>query len=148
MTTPTPSIALLALVAKQMSLDIKAPAYAQIPDPLQINMEINVTGGPHGDEMQRCEVMVRLTASRGKIPAYTASAVFEAVGKMEGFTAEQIEEMRDSILGTQAFPYVRQALSNMVSHAGYPAPMLPLMQIPPKSMQKAMAEPANEASIH
>lgn len=136
---------LQAIVAKKLTLDVFIPAYTPKLTQPQLNMDVSLQAGPHGAESDRCEVTVKLTAKLGEAPVYTAVAVFEALASFVGLSQAQRAELREPLLANQIFPYIRQALSGLVSQAGFPAPLLPLMQAAPRSSAPQL--PANDAAL-
>jgi preprotein translocase subunit SecB len=122
---PQPSFQIEKLYVKDLSLEV--PHAPQIfMEMQQPQLEIQVQHGhtPCGESLYEVVVTVTVTARAGEKTVFLAEAAQAGLFTASHIPADELEPLLAIGCPTILYPYVREAISDLVTRAGFPAVVL------------------------
>jgi preprotein translocase subunit SecB len=89
-----------------------------------VNVEIQTSGKTLADDVQEVVLTVTVTAKLGDKTAYLAEVSQAGVFTLAGFSDEERAHMQGSYCPNLLFPYVREAVSDLIGKGGFPQLLL------------------------
>jgi len=89
-----------------------------------VNVQLNSRAAPMADQMHEVVLSVTVTAKLGDKTAYLVEVQQAGVFRAEGFEQAQLNHLLGSFCPNILFPYVREAISDMVTRGGFPQLLL------------------------
>jgi preprotein translocase subunit SecB len=110
---------------KDMSLEVpNAPqVYMEVSNP-QLEIQVRNEGMQFADGMFEVTVTVTVTARAGEKTVFLAEAAQAGIFSVRGIAAEDLDPLLGIGCPTILYPYVREAISDLVIRAGFPAVVL------------------------
>ena len=110
---------------KDLSLEVpNAPqVYMEMANP-QLEIQVRNEGMQFADGMFEVTVTVTVTARAGEKTVFLAEAAQAGIFSVRGIAAEDLDPLLGIGCPTILYPYVREAISDLVTRAGFPAVVL------------------------
>jgi len=89
-----------------------------------VNVQLNSRATALEDNAHEVVLAVTVTVKLGDKTAYLAEVQQAAIFKIENFPAEQMGHVLGSFCPNILFPYVREAISDLVARGGFPQMLL------------------------
>ena len=145
---PPPSFQIEKLYVKDLSLEVpNAPqVFMQAENP-QLEIAVRNEAMQFADALFEVTVTVTATARSGDKTVFLAEAAQAGIFSVRGVAPAELEPLLGIACPTILFPYVREAISDLVTRAGFPAVVLAPVsfeQIYMERRQQAAAEPGIE----
>ena len=90
----------------------------------EVNVQLNSRAMPMVDEMHEVVLSVTITTKQGDKVAYLIEVQQAGIFRTEGFEQPQLNHLLGSYCPNILFPYVREAISDMVARGGFPQLLL------------------------
>lgn len=90
----------------------------------EVNVQLNSRAAPMADQMHEVLLSVTITAKLGDKTAYLVEVQQAGIFRTEGFEQPQLNHLLGSFCPNILFPYVREAISDMVTRGGFPQLLL------------------------
>ena len=113
------------LYIKDLSLEVpNAPqVFMQTENP-QLEIQVRNEGAQFADGLFEVTVTVTVTARSGEKTVFLAEAAQAGIFSVRGIPAEDLDPLLGIGCPTILYPYVREAISDLVTRAGFPAVVL------------------------
>ena len=113
------------LYIKDLSLEVpNAPqVFMQTENP-QLEIQVRNEGAQFADGLYEVTVTVTVTARAGEKTVFLAEAAQAGIFSVRGIPAEDLDPLLGIGCPTILYPYVREAISDLVTRAGFPAVVL------------------------
>lgn len=113
------------LYIKDLSLEVpNAPqVFMQMGNP-QLEIQVRNEGAQFADGLFEVTVTVTVTAREGEKTVFLAEAAQAGIFSVRGIPAEDLDPLLGIGCPTILYPYVREAISDLVTRAGFPAVVL------------------------
>ena len=113
------------LYIKDLSLEVpNAPqVFMQMENP-QLEIQVRNEGAQFADGLYEVTVTVTVTARAGEKTVFLAEAAQAGIFSVRGIPAEDLDPLLGIGCPTILYPYVREAISDLVTRAGFPAVVL------------------------
>jgi preprotein translocase subunit SecB len=124
--SPAPaSFQIEKLYIKDLSLEVPhAPqVFMQMENP-QLEIQVRNEGAQFADGLFEVTVTVTVTAREGEKTVFLAEAAQAGIFSVRGIPAEDLDPLLGIGCPTILYPYVREAISDLVTRAGFPAVVL------------------------
>ena len=123
--TPQASFQIEKLYIKDLSLEVpNAPqVFMQLENP-QLEIQIRNEAAQFADGLFEVTVTVTVTARSGEKTVFLAEAAQAGIFTVRGVPAEELDPLLGIGCPTILYPYVREAISDLVTRAGFPAVVL------------------------
>ena len=110
---------------KDLSLEVpNAPqVFMQTENP-QLEIQVRNEGAQFADGLYEVTVTVTVTARAGEKTVFLAEAAQAGIFSVRGIPAEDLDPLLGIGCPTILYPYVREAISDLVTRAGFPAVVL------------------------
>lgn len=110
---------------KDLSLEVpNAPkVFMEVENP-QLEIQVRNEGAQFADELFEVVVTVTVTARSGEKILFLAEAAQAGIFSVRGIPAEDLDPLLGIGCPTILYPYVREAISDLVTRAGFPAVVL------------------------
>jgi preprotein translocase subunit SecB len=136
------------LYVKDLSLEVpNAPqVFVQAENP-QLEIQVRNEGTQFAEAMFEVTVTVTVTARAGEKTVFLAEVSQAGIFSVHGVPAEDLDPLLGIACPTILYPYAREAISDLVTRAGFPAVVLAPVsfeQIYMERRQQAAAEPKIE----
>jgi preprotein translocase subunit SecB len=120
-----PSFQIEKIYVKDLSLEIPAgpQAFMQQAQP-QLEVQINTGGGKFADDYYEVSVSATVTAKAGERTLFLAEAVQAGIFSVRNVAAEELDPLLNIGCPTILFPYLREAISDLVTRGGLPPELL------------------------
>ena len=133
------------LYVKDLSLEVpNAPqVFMQTENP-QLEIQVRNVGVQFAEAMFEVTVTVTVTARAGEKTVFLAEVAQAGIFSAHGIPAQDLEPLLGIGCPTILYPYAREAISDLVTRAGFPAVLLAPVsfeQIYMERRQQAAAEP-------
>ena len=143
-----PSFQIEKLYVKDLSLEVpNAPqVFMQAENP-QLEIQVRNEAAQIGEALFEVVVTVTVTARAGEKTIFLVEAAQAGIFSARGVAQEDLEPLLGIGCPTILYPYVREAISDLVTRAGFPAVVLAPVsfeQIYMERRQQASAEPKIE----
>lgn len=90
----------------------------------EVNVQLNTRAAPLADHMHEVVLSVTITAKLGDKTAYLVEVQQAGIFRTEGFEEAQLNHLLGSFCPNILFPYVREAISDLVARGGFPQLLL------------------------
>ena len=90
----------------------------------EVNVQLNSRAAPMVDDMHEVVLSVTITTKQGDKVAYLIEVQQAGIFRAEGFEQPQLNHLLGSYCPSILFPYVREAISDMVARGGFPQMLL------------------------
>ena len=113
------------LYIKDLSLEVpNAPqVFMQMGNP-QLEIQVRNEGAQFADGLFEVTVTVTVTAREGEKTVFLAEAAQAGIFSVRGIPPEELDPLLGIGCPTILYPYVREAISDLVTRAGFPAVVL------------------------
>ena len=110
---------------KDLSLEVpNAPkVFMEVENP-QLEIQVRNEGMQFADGMYEVTVTVTVTARSGEKTVFLAEAAQAGIFSVRGVAPEDLDPLLGIGCPTVLYPYVREAISDLVMRAGFPAVVL------------------------
>ncbi len=142
MSDQQPTFQIEKLYVKDLSLEIPgAPqVFLQAEQP-QLEVQVNSAAAPFGDALHEVTVTVTVTARAGGKTLFLAEAAQAGIFTVRGVPAEEMDPLLGIACPNILYPYVREAISDLVTRGGFPPVLLA-----PVSFEALYAQRARQAA--
>ncbi len=89
-----------------------------------VNIELNTNGRPLAPDIHEVVLGITITAKVGEKVAYLCEVHQAGVFTVKGFGEQELGPMLGSYCPNVLFPYVREAISDLVNKGGFPQMLL------------------------
>ena len=136
------------LYVKDLSLEVpNAPqVFMQAENP-QLEIQVRNEASQFADALFEVTVTVTVTARAGEKTVFLAEVAQAGIFSVRGVPAEDLDPLLGIGCPTILYPYAREAISDLVTRAGFPAVILAPVsfeQVYMERRQQAAAEPKSE----
>ena len=123
--SPQPQFQIEKLYVKDLSLEVpNAPeVFLQVENP-QLEVRVRSEAKQFADGMYEVVVTVTVTARTGDKTVFLAEAAQAGIFAIRGVPAEDLDPLLGIGCPTIIYPYVREAISDLVTRAGFPPVVL------------------------
>jgi preprotein translocase subunit SecB len=90
----------------------------------EVNVQLNSRAAAMVDQMHEVVLSVTITAKLGDKTAYLVEVQQAGIFRTEGFEQQQLSHLLGSFCPSILFPYVREAISDLVTRGGFPQLLL------------------------
>lgn len=143
-----PSFQIEKLYVKDLSLEVpNAPQVFMQPENPQLEVQVRNEAGQFGDSLFEVTVTVTVTARAGEKTLFLAEAAQAGIFSARGLGKQELEPLLAIGCPTILYPYVREAISDLVARAGFPPVLLAPVSFEQLYLQRqreAAAEPRIE----
>ncbi|MBI1942145.1 MAG: protein-export chaperone SecB [Betaproteobacteria bacterium] len=120
-----PSFQVEKLYVKDLSLEVpNAPQVFMQADNPQLEIQVRNAASQFADGMFEVIVTVTVTARAGEKTIFLAEAAQAGIFSVRGIAQEDLEPLLGIGCPTILYPYVREAISDLVTRAGFPPVVL------------------------
>jgi len=145
---PPPSFQIEKLYVKDLSLEVpNAPQVFMQAESPQLEIAVRNEAVQFAEGLFEATVTVTVTARAGDKTVFLAEAAQAGIFSARGIAPQDLDPLLGIACPTILFPYVREAISDLVTRAGFPAVVLAPVsfeQIYLQRQQQAAAEPRIE----
>ncbi len=148
MSDDQPSFQIEKLYVKDISLEIPgAPQIFLQADQPQLEVQVNSDALQFADALYEVTVTVTVTARAGEKTLFLAEAVQAGIFTVRGIPAADMEPLLGIACPNILYPYVREAISDLVTRGGFPPVLLAPVSFETlyaQRVQRAASEPRIE----
>jgi preprotein translocase subunit SecB len=113
------------LYVKDLSLEVpNAPQIFMHAEPPQLEVQIGHQAAQFSDGLYDVVVTVTVTARAGEKTVFLAEVAQAGIFSVRGIAAQELEPLLAIGCPTILYPYAREAISDLVTRAGFPAVVL------------------------
>ena len=113
------------LYVKDLSLEVpNAPQIFMHAEPPQLEVQISQQAAQFSDGLYDVVVTVTVTARAGEKTVFLAEVAQAGIFSVRGIPAQELEPLLGIGCPTILYPYAREAISDLVTRAGFPAVVL------------------------
>ena len=143
-----PSFQIEKLYVKDLSLEVpNAPqVFMQAENP-QLEIQVRSQGAQFADGLFEVTVTVTVTARAGEKTVFLAEVAQAGIFSARGIPAQDLEPLLGIACPTILYPYVREAISDLVTRAGFPAVVLAPVSFEQIYMERRQQQAAAEPKI-
>ena len=142
---PQPSFQIEKLYVKDVSLEVpNAPQIFMQLDTPEMEVQVRNEAAMFAENLYEVVVTVTVTARSGEKTLFLAEAAQAGIFTVRGVPAEDLDPLLGIGCPTILFPYVREAISDLVTRAGFPPVVLAPVsfeQIYMQQRQQAAGQP-------
>jgi preprotein translocase subunit SecB len=143
-----PSFQIEKLYVKDLSLEVpNAPQVFMQAESPQLDIQVRNEAAQFADALFEVTVTVTVTAKSGEKTVFLAEVAQAGIFSARGIPAQDLDPLLGIACPTILFPYAREAISGLVTRAGFPAVLLAPVsfeQIYMQNRQQAEAGPKIE----
>ena len=147
---PQASFQIDKLYVKDLSLEVpNAPQVFMQPESPQLEVTVRNEAMQFADTLFEVTVTVTVTARSGERTMFLAEVAQAGIFSASGIAPQDLEPLLAIGCPTILFPYAREAISDLVTRAGFPSVVLSPVsfeQIYMQRQQQAAAEPRIEVA--
>ena len=138
-----PSFQIEKLYVKDLSLEVpNAPqVFMQVESPA-LEIQVRHESAQFTDTLYECTVTVTVTARAGEKTMFLVEAAQAGIFSVRGIPAQDLEPLLGIGCPTILYPYVREAISDLVTRAGFPAVLLAPVSFEQMYMDRKQQEAA------
>jgi len=123
--SPQPQFQIEKLYVKDLSLEVpNAPEVFLQADSPQLEVQVRSEAKQFAEAMYEVTVAVTVTARAGEKTIFLAEAAQAGIFGIRGIGPEDLEPLLGIGCPTILYPYVREAISDLVTRAGFPPVVL------------------------
>jgi preprotein translocase subunit SecB len=143
-----PSFQIEKLYVKDLSLEVpNAPqVFMQTENP-QLEIQVRNEGMQFADGLFEVTVTVTVTATSGGKTVFLAEVAQAGIFAARGIPAQDLDPLLGIACPTILYPYVREAISDLVTRAGFPAVVLAPVSFEQIYMERRQQQAAAEPKI-
>jgi len=143
-----PSFQIEKLYVKDLSLEVpNAPqVFMQAENP-QLEIQVRNEGLQFADGLFEVTVTVTVTARSGEKTVFLAEVAQAGIFSARGIPAQDLDPLLGIACPTILYPYVREAISDLVTRAGFPAVVLAPVSFEQIYMERRQQQAAAEPKI-
>ena len=143
-----PSFQIEKLYVKDLSLEVpNAPqVFTQMENP-QLEIQVRNEGMQFADGLFEVVVTVTVTARSGEKTVFLAEVAQAGIFSARGIPAQDLDPLLGIACPTILYPYVREAISDLVTRAGFPAVVLAPVSFEQIYMERRQQQAAAEPKI-
>ena len=143
-----PSFQIEKLYVKDLSLEVpNAPqVFTQMENP-QLEIQVRNEGMQFADGLFEVVVTVTVTARSGEKTVFLAEVAQAGIFSVRGIPAQDLDPLLGIACPTILYPYVREAISDLVTRAGFPAVVLAPVSFEQIYMERRQQQAAAEPKI-
>ena len=136
------------LYVKDLSLEVpNAPqVFMQTENP-QLEIQVRNEGTQFAEGLFEVTVTVTVTARSGEKTVFLAEVAQAGIFSARGIPAQDLDPLLGIACPTILYPYVREAISDLVTRAGFPAVMLAPVSFEQIYMERRQQQAAAEPKI-
>jgi len=128
------------LYVKDLSLEVpNAPQVFMQPDSPQLEIQVRNEATQIGDGLFEVVVTVTVTARAGEKTSFLAEVAQAGIFTARGIAAADLEPLMSVGCPTILYPYAREAISDLVSRAGFPPVVLQPVSFEQMYLQRRQA---------
>jgi preprotein translocase subunit SecB len=147
---PQPAFQIEKLYVKDLSLEVpNAPQVFMQTDNPQLEIGVRNAAAQFADSLFEVTVTVTVTARAGEKTVFHAEVAQAGIFTARGISQQDLEPLLGIGCPTILYPYAREAISDLVTRAGFPAVVLQPVsfeQIYMERQQQAAAAPKIEVA--
>ena len=137
------------LYVKDLSLEVpNAPQIFMQTESPQLEIQVRNEGAQFADGLLEATVTVTVTARAGEKTVFLAEVAQAGLFSVHGIPAQDLDPLLGIACPTILYPYAREAISDLVTRAGFPAVVLAPVSFEQiyleRRQQQAAAEPKIE----
>lgn len=122
---PQPSFQIEKLYVKDLSLEVpNAPQVFMQPEDPQLEIQVRSQAAQFADGLFEVTVTVTVTARAGEKTVFLAEAAQAGIFSVRGVPPQDLDPLLGVACPTILYPYAREAISDLVTRAGFPAVVL------------------------
>ena len=122
---PQPSFQIVKLYVKDISLEVpNAPQVFMEAESPQLEIQVRNEGMQFADGLFDVTVSVTVTARVGEKTVFLVEAAQAGIFSVNGIPQADLEPLLAIACPTILYPYAREAISDLVTRAGFPAVVL------------------------
>lgn len=143
-----PTFNIEKLYVKDLSLEIpNAPQVFMQADTPQLDVQVHNEAQQFADNLYEVIVTVTVTAKAGEKTLFLAEAVQAGIFTVSGVGAEELDPLLGIGCPTILYPYVREAISNLITRGGFPPVLLAPVSFEALYMQRQQQAEAEKSRI-
>ncbi|MBC7804429.1 MAG: protein-export chaperone SecB [Candidatus Parcubacteria bacterium] len=120
-----PSFQIEKIFVKDLSLEVpNAPQVFMQAESPQLDIQVRTEAAQFAEALFEVVVTVTVTARAGETTVFLAEVAQAGIFTARGIPAQDIEPLMGIGCPTILYPYVREAISDLVTRAGFPAVVL------------------------
>jgi preprotein translocase subunit SecB len=120
-----PAFQIEKIYIKDISLEIpNAPHIFMQAEGPQLEVQVNNEAAQFADGFYECTVTVTVTAKAGDKTMFLAEAAQAGIFSIRGVPAEELDPLLGIACPTILYPYVREAISDLITRGGFPPVLL------------------------
>jgi len=132
------------IYVKDLSLEIpNAPQVFLQADTPQLDVQVHNEAQQFADSLYEVVVTVTVTAKAGDKTLFLAEVAQAGIFTVRGVPAEELDPLLGIGCPTILYPYVREAISDLVTRGGFPPVLLSPVSFEALYMQRRQAEQGN-----
>lgn len=145
---PQASFNIEKLYVKDMSLELpNAPQVFMQTDAPQLDVQINNVSEPVTDTLYEVVVTVTVTATAGEKTMFLAEVAQAGLFSIVNVPASELDPLLGIGCPTILYPYVREAISDMVTRGGFPPVLLAPVSFEALYVQRQQEGAGNSSRI-
>lgn len=145
MSEQQPAFQIEKLYVKDLSLEIPgAPEVFLQADQPQLEVQVNSGAARFAEALYEVTVTVTVTARAGERTLFLAEAAQAGIFTVRGIAAEEMDPLLNIACPNILYPYVREAISDLVTRGGFPPVLLAPVSFEALYAQRAASEPRIE----
>lgn len=138
-----PAFQIEKLYVKDLSLEVpNAPQVFMQPDNPQLEIQVRNEAAQCGDGLYDVVVTVTVTARAGERTIFLAEVAQAGIFTARGIPEGDLEPLLEIGCPTILYPYAREAISDLVTRAGFPAVVLQPVSFERMYMERRQAADA------
>jgi len=146
--TPQASFQIDRLYVKDLSLEVpNAPQIFMQPEAPQLEVTVRNDATQFADSLFEVTVTVTVTARSGEKTVFLAEVAQAGIFSARGIAPQDLQPLLAVACPTILFPYAREAISDLVTRAGFPAVVLAPVSFEQLYMQGLQQQAAVERKI-
>jgi preprotein translocase subunit SecB len=143
-----PSFQIEKLYVKDLSLEVpNAPQVFMQAESPQLEIQVRNEAMQFADGMFEVAVTVTVTARSGEKTVFLAEVAQAGIFSARGIPAQDLDPLLGIACPTILYPYVREAISDLVTRAGFPAVVLAPVSFEQIYMERKQQQTAAEPKI-
>jgi preprotein translocase subunit SecB len=120
-----PTFQIEKIYIKDISLEIpNAPQIFMQTDAPQLEVQVNNEAVQFADGFYECVVTVTVTAKAGEKTLFLAEAAQAGIFSIQGIADADLDSLLGIACPTILYPYVREAISDLITRGGFPPVLL------------------------
>ena len=145
---PQPSFQIEKLYVKDLSLEVpNAPQVFMQAESPQLEIAVRNEAMQFADGLIEVTVTVTVTARSGEKTVFLAEVAQAGIFSARGIAPQDLDPLLGIACPTILFPYVREAISDLVTRAGFPVVVLARVSFEQIYMERRQQQAAAEAKI-